>query len=543
MGHCDARISRGLALPFAVLVAACASGGSRNTSSIPQMVVSELPPPSPTARMYSTDSSPHPGGLAGEIAREVVGAGTELQLSMVMDGRLAALGLWAAEHSTGGRLPPHGPIDDAAHRLGLVEPTPALIVYRTNDGTQLPQVVRANMAEILQQRAASHVGVGVIQSGGSTTAIIVLSDRRLTLQPLPRLPGPIPSIEIRGQLTDGLSKPQLVVMQPGGEIERTPLGDATSFGARIPLGKIGVYGIEVLATGNHGTTVVANFPLRVGVPEPAMIRVETPVQDAGGDVGQGLLALINRDREAASLTPLIRRDDLDAVALGHSRDMDENGFVGHTSPTTGSVLDRIQAAGIETPMALENIGRDYSTAAIHAALMASPGHRANILNPGVSHIGIDLVRQTEGTLGNEGQRKALLVTQVFIRVVVELDPETAADDAIERLGEQRKAGRLPDIDRDDTLDELATRGAAHYFSNSSPSQGAVMQYVDRAMRKASLPYKEVQVLGLVGSSIDLSQVEALLDPKVRAIGIGFAQGRRADAKVNPVTIAVVLLAY
>ena len=256
-----------------------------------------------------------------------------------------------------------------------------------------------------------------------------------------------------------------------------------------------------------------------------------------------LLALINRDREAASLTPLIRRDDLDAVALGHSRDMDENGFVGHTSPTTGSVLDRIQAAGIETPMALENIGRDYSTAAIHAALMASPGHRANILNPGVSHIGIDLVRQTEGTLGNEGQRKALLVTQVFIRVVVELDPETAADDAIERLGEQRKAGRLPDIDRDDTLDELATRGAAHYFSNSSPSQGAVMQYVDRAMRKASLPYKEIQVLGLVGSSIDLSQVEALLDPKVRAIGIGFAQGRRADAKVNPVTIAVVLLAY
>jgi len=523
---------------------ACGCGTHAGSSStLPRTRLRELPAPTPTADRYGTDATAHAAGAEGEIAQAVIEAGTGLQLSVVTDGRLGQLAAWAAQHSIEGTLPPHGAIDEASHRLGIVEPTPALVVYRTNDAAALAPHVRTDIVGLLGKRRATHVGVGLYDADGSTTAVVVLSERKLSMESMPRLPGTLASVELRGQLTAGFLKPELVVMRPDGEIERSSLGAGPAFGARARLGPPGVYRIELLARGTHGVTVVANFPLRAGVPEPATIRTQEPVGGDDGDVAGALLALINRDRGATGLGPLARRGDLDAIALSHSRDMDEGGFIGHTSPTTGTVADRVRAAGLETPLALENIGRDYSASAIHAALMASPGHRANIVNPRATHVGIDLVRQTEGTPGEEGTRDALLVTQVFILVVADIDPERAADDAMAALSKIRAERGLSALSRDDKLDELARGGATHYFDGGAPSQAEAMAHVNAAMHKTSLPYSQVQALALVGSSVDLAGVDALLDPKARAIGVGFAQGERGDAQVNPVTIAVVLLGY
>lgn len=519
----------------------CATAGSRAPTT-PDVVMRKLSAPDQPARRYDTAPTPHPSGVGEEVASAVIAAGKSLGQRIAVDGRLAQLAHWAAGQLVDGRLPPHGPVDDAIHRLGMVEPTPMLGLYRTNEAATLPAHIGRESIALLQQQPATHVGVAVEEMDGSTTAVVALSRRRLTLQPLPRTPGPIPSIELRGELTSELANPVLVVMRPDGSMDRSELGAGPGFAARAKLGVVGVYRIELLAAGEHGTTVLANFPLHVGVPESPHIEMEVAVGDDDQDPATTLVALINRDREAAGLPTLRRTGALDAVATGHSQDMASAGFVGHTSKTTGGVSERVAAAGIATPIALENIGRAYSPGSVHAGLMGSPGHRANILNPHVTHLGVGLVRQSDGGT-QSASRPALLVTQVFIQELREIDPTDAARDALEALAAARQKRGVPALKSDDGLAQLARDGADRYFAAGAPSQQQVVAGVNRALQKSSVSYEQVQAIALVGTRPELDGIDALLDPAARAVGIGYAQGPRHDAKVNPVTIAIVLLGY
>ena len=101
-----------------------------------------------------------------------------------------------------------------------------------------------------------------------------------------------------------------------------------------------------------------------------------------------MLELVNRDRHVARLPPLVPDPALAAVARGHSRDMLDNDFFAHISPTTGSPLDRVRRAGLIVPRLMENIGRNSSLEELERGLMASPGHRSAILDRQVTHVGI-----------------------------------------------------------------------------------------------------------------------------------------------------------
>ena len=80
------------------------------------------------------------------------------------------------------------------------------------------------------------------------------------------------------------------------------------------------------------------------------------------------------------LGSLIAIEDVSALARSHSRDMAVNNFFDHTSPAKGTAEQRMTAAGL--PPCLENIGHGYMSATdTFNALMASPSHRNNILNP------------------------------------------------------------------------------------------------------------------------------------------------------------------
>lgn len=101
------------------------------------------------------------------------------------------------------------------------------------------------------------------------------------------------------------------------------------------------------------------------------------------------LCLINRERAAHGEQPLRANADLDHAAQGHSESMAAQAYFEHTSPDGRTPLGRVQATGyISGQQAAyevgENIawgsGQDATPAAIVAAWMASPPHRANILD-------------------------------------------------------------------------------------------------------------------------------------------------------------------
>jgi uncharacterized protein YkwD len=101
--------------------------------------------------------------------------------------------------------------------------------------------------------------------------------------------------------------------------------------------------------------------------------------------------LTNRERARAGLPPLTTDALLTTAAQAHSADMVARVFYSHTSPDGSQPWDRAAAAGSHRRTIGENIAcGQRSPAEVVDGWMNSPGHRANILKPDFTHIGIGL---------------------------------------------------------------------------------------------------------------------------------------------------------
>ncbi|KUF18360.1 CAP domain-containing protein [Streptomyces silvensis] len=103
----------------------------------------------------------------------------------------------------------------------------------------------------------------------------------------------------------------------------------------------------------------------------------------------GVLTLTNGHRTAAGLRPLAPDARLAAAAQAHSADMVARGFYSHTAPDGSEPWHRAAAAGSTQRTVGENIACGQRSAAeVVQGWMDSPGHRANILKPAFTHLGV-----------------------------------------------------------------------------------------------------------------------------------------------------------
>ncbi|MGE5559655.1 MAG: CAP domain-containing protein [Chloroflexota bacterium] len=119
-----------------------------------------------------------------------------------------------------------------------------------------------------------------------------------------------------------------------------------------------------------------------------------------------LLAMINAEREQAGLRPLALSPELNGVAAAHAHDMIDNDFFAHNSPTTGTPAHRAKLAGVSFTKLGENLCGNVSVDAAHQLLMASPTHKANILDPKYDKVGLAVVH---------GSKYGLIVVEMFIQ--------------------------------------------------------------------------------------------------------------------------------
>ncbi|MFD8096415.1 CAP domain-containing protein [Streptomyces malaysiensis] len=118
-----------------------------------------------------------------------------------------------------------------------------------------------------------------------------------------------------------------------------------------------------------------------------------------------VIALTNAERAAARLAPLAQDPRLAAAAQAHSDDMVARDFYSHTGPEGHQPWDRALAAGATHRGIGENIAcGQRSPAEVMRGWMDSPGHRANILKPDFTHIGVGHAT---------GSRAGTYWTQVF----------------------------------------------------------------------------------------------------------------------------------
>lgn len=127
----------------------------------------------------------------------------------------------------------------------------------------------------------------------------------------------------------------------------------------------------------------------------AQTRSAQPAVTIGRDTYQThledtVVRLTNQVRAKAGVPPLKINELLRQAARSHSTDMARRGFFSHNDPDGVTPFDRMRSHGYAQPAA-ENIAKGQSRPhEVISAWLNSPGHRANLLNPGFSVIGVGL---------------------------------------------------------------------------------------------------------------------------------------------------------
>ena len=102
---------------------------------------------------------------------------------------------------------------------------------------------------------------------------------------------------------------------------------------------------------------------------------------------RALLTAVNAARAAHELAPLEVDPALTRAAQGHSRTLLRTNTFAH-----GPFAARLARSGARGPVLAENLGWGKGSRATAAGIvrgwLASPGHRANLLRPGFTRIGL-----------------------------------------------------------------------------------------------------------------------------------------------------------
>lgn len=111
-----------------------------------------------------------------------------------------------------------------------------------------------------------------------------------------------------------------------------------------------------------------------------------------------VIRLVNVERAKVGVAPLTSQSQLTQAAQNHAIDLACYGAVGHTSLDGGTLIERLDAVEYMWASAGENMAVNYATpATVVTAWMNSAGHRANILEPEFTQIGIGYVYNPAAT--------------------------------------------------------------------------------------------------------------------------------------------------
>lgn len=212
--------------------------------------------------------------------------------------------------------------------------------------------------------------------------------------------GVVPSV-LRALVVTAIGLAALVVLPVGNEVRGAIDGSRLGSALVSEVAAVQPYLGQLLGGDSGGL-----FVTRVDADERQQLDLPDDLDlEADPQAESQLLALVNEARAEVGLRPLAFDARLVPVARAHSEEMFRLRYFGHVSPVTGTPFERLEAAGITYSRAGENLAYAHSVAVAHRGLMESPGHRANILRPEFTRIGIGVI--SAGPYGR-------MFTQVFL---------------------------------------------------------------------------------------------------------------------------------
>jgi uncharacterized protein YkwD len=219
--------------------------------------------------------------------------------------------------------------------------------------------------------------------------LLLVAARAGSLEPLSGA-----SASVRGSLAAGFRKPELVVEDAAGELQRlavetqalargVPISDELARPARVQL----------VAHGPAGPRPVAE---RI-IPSRAQEYDRTGAASGADPQRQLPLVLrLDRLRQAAGRVALRENRLLARVAAAHARHVCEAGRVAHELDPGVDPQRRLNAAGVQARRVGETVARAGSAAAAFAAFEHSPSHRLTLVEPGFTDAGIGEATDEDG---------------------------------------------------------------------------------------------------------------------------------------------------
>lgn len=248
----------------------------------------------------------------------------------------------------------------------------------------------------------------------------------------------------------------------------------------------------------------------------ASFAQSTPAFDSAAE--QQILQLLNRERHSRGLSTLIFDERLQRAARRHSMSMANRGEVEHQLSGEPKLASRLGEVALRYDASGENVARTSTAERAHVALMNSPGHRANILDPVFNSVGIGVVNTPDG----------IYVTQDFARRLPDASVEDAEERTAANLNRLRKEVGLVSWKRV-TAPELRV-------------QACEMARRDKLNPRLGLLSTKVSN-SVAFTAIDLSQIPASLDRLKITSASGFSVGACYSASAsyeNPVFWIVVV---
>ena len=517
------------------------SGGSNGAPRVDNTQPVTFAPSGQPATRYNERVVAPPKSALGDaviaaVKEEAAKAGTQVP---VADARLFRACAELSEIVPEEGIIAYSLVEFALHRNGIIEPSPhLLVVWGDIDSPELiVQQLRPRLAEILADGATARVGIGTAKraSDGTGAVVFALQGSGVTTSPIPRAVKANGSFVLDAIVEARFKSPEVFVTRNTGSTERLELkhGTANGFKTEVSCSSFtGKQQVEITASDQHGSTVLANFPVWCGTEPPLSLTVtpsfdDSPVSDPL-EAEKRLLAMVNRDRAAAGLHPFAWDDKVAAVSRGHSTEMRTTKNVAHISPKTGSAADRVRAAKIKTALVLENVARAYGLGEAHQGLMNSPGHRANLMSTSATHVGIGVV------FGDEvSGRREIFITQVFTRVPPKVDPAKAAEILKQKLvaaGNVMIGAKLQPI-----AQEWASMLAA------GKSRDETYPSMRRKVDTLGGTYLRVSSVITAASELDSIDGKSLLgETRVDDVGIGVAQGPHPEIGEGAIWIVVLV---
>ena len=491
------------------------------------------------ATNYATDSVGKAVPFAaGRAEAALMAQAARYHMELQGDGRLATLADAVLDHlARKDAMPPPEQIDAMARRMGITDELSFMGFWNA----EALEAGAARMFEGLPSNIRyNRFGIAKFHSGHSFAFGVILSVRLVQLQPVPRHVPVGTAVHIAGHLLPPGKTAFGFVTPPSGAARSMGRMSGGDFAFTLRPSAPGVYRVEVMADAGEGPRIAAILPIYADMGESAALpasptatqAARLPANAPNEAIVARILELLNQARTTAGAAPLTLDPALNQLARGHAQDMVDHAFFAHVSPTHGDPARRAAVAHLPVQWTGENIALAQTAEQADQGLMASPGHRMNLLNPLHNRVGIGVVR-------GKAEHGSLYVAVEFGYALP--PPETARTIVLEVLNQARAQNGQAPLTWEPGWSEALQALASQCIGQNPVSMGVLAAQLKVLALQPPLPAGfQVQSWPVIGL-LQVPPSVPRLGAGMRQIGMAFGMGE-ADAARGTAAYVLILVA-